>query len=37
MEQLSHKFYIFLNEETDRVSVVYKRHDGDYGLLETVY
>lgn len=37
MEQLSHSFYVFLNEETDRVSVVYKRHDGDYGILETVY
>ena len=37
MEQLSHNFFVFLNEETDKVSVVYKRNDGDYGLLETIY
>lgn len=37
MEQIGHSFFVFLNEETDRVSVVYKRHDGQYGMLETVY
>lgn len=37
MEQLEYGFYVFLNDETDRVTVAYKRKDGDYGLLETVY
>lgn len=34
MELLGHDFFIFLNLETDRMSIVYRRHDGDYGLLE---
>lgn len=37
MELLGHNFYVFLNVETDSVNVVYKRADGDYGLLETTY
>lgn len=34
MELLGHDFFIFLNTGTDRLSVVYRRKDGDYGLLE---
>ncbi len=37
MELLEHTFYIFLNMETDTVNVVYKRKDGNYGLLEPKY
>ncbi|MCQ2548078.1 MAG: ribosome-associated translation inhibitor RaiA [Clostridia bacterium] len=37
MELLGHDFYLFVNEETDTVCAVYKRNDGDYGLLETDY
>lgn len=37
MELLEHTFYVFMNMETDSVSVVYKRNDGAYGLLETRY
>lgn len=37
MELLGHTFYVFLNMEDDMVSVVYKRKDGDYGLLEPNY
>ncbi|MBQ9972032.1 MAG: ribosome-associated translation inhibitor RaiA [Firmicutes bacterium] len=37
MELLQHNFFIFMNMETDTVNVVYKRNDGNYGLLETVY
>jgi putative sigma-54 modulation protein len=37
MELLEHSFFVFLNMETDNVSVVYKRKDGNYGLLETEY
>lgn len=34
MELLNHDFFIFLNTETELVSVIYKRQDGDYGLIE---
>lgn len=37
MELLQHTFYIFLNMETDTINVVYKRKDGNYGLLEPNY
>jgi putative sigma-54 modulation protein len=37
MELLEHNFFVFLNMETDNVSVVYKRRDNNYGLLETEY
>lgn len=35
MEMLQHNLFVFLDEETDRVNVIYKRNDNDYGLLET--
>ena len=35
MELLSHNFFVFLDMERNQVSVVYKRNDGKYGLLET--
>lgn len=34
MELLNHSFFVFRNAETDEVSVVYKRKDGSYGLIE---
>lgn len=34
MELIGHNFFLFLNEETERYSVVYKREDGHYGLIE---
>lgn len=37
MELLGHTFYVFLNVENDSVSVVYKRADNDYGVLQTTY
>ncbi|MEJ5997387.1 ribosome hibernation-promoting factor, HPF/YfiA family [Corynebacterium sp. H130] len=36
MELVGHDFYLFLNEETGRPSVVYRRHAFDYGLIELV-
>lgn len=35
MELLQHNFFVFLNENTGAVNVVYRRNDADYGLLET--
>ena len=34
MEMSGHTFYVFLNSDTDEVNVVYKRKDGNYGLIE---
>lgn len=37
MELVDHDFYIFLNEKTGKVNVVYRRTDGDAGLLDLSY
>lgn len=34
MNMVSHDFFMFINAETDEVNVVYKREDGNYGVLE---
>jgi len=34
MELLGHDFFIFINVATERFSLLYRRHDGDYGLIE---
>ena len=35
MELLGHQFYLFKDAETLKPSVVYKRNDGQYGIIET--
>lgn len=37
MELLGHNFYVFRNSDTDEMSVVYKRKNGTYGLIESEY
>ncbi len=37
IERLGHTFYIFLNAETGRVNVLYKRNDNKYGLIEVTF
>jgi len=34
MEELGHDFFIFVNAETEAVAVLYRRKDGNYGLIE---
>jgi putative sigma-54 modulation protein len=34
LELVGHDFFVFLNGETNDVNVVYRRRDGDYGLIE---
>ena len=34
MELLNHSFFVFRDANTDEVNVVYKRNNGDYGLIE---
>jgi len=36
MELVGHDFYLFHDKETDRPSVVYRRHAFDYGLISLV-
>ncbi|MCI8458414.1 MAG: ribosome-associated translation inhibitor RaiA [Clostridia bacterium] len=36
LELVGHSFYVFANKNTDNVNVLYKRHDGDYGLIEAI-
>lgn len=37
MDLLGHDFFVFSNAETDEVNVVYKRKDGQYGLIEPTF
>jgi len=33
MELLNHDFFVFKNVDEECVSVMYKRRDGDYGII----
>jgi len=34
MELLGHDFFVFFNVNTDEMNIVYRRKDGNYGLIE---
>ncbi|WP_057976811.1 ribosome hibernation-promoting factor, HPF/YfiA family [Caloramator mitchellensis] len=34
MELLGHSFFVFRNADTEEVNVIYKRKDGNYGIIE---
>ncbi|MBQ1476998.1 MAG: ribosome-associated translation inhibitor RaiA [Erysipelotrichaceae bacterium] len=34
MEMLSHSFFIYRDADEDKIAVVYRRNDGQYGLIE---
>jgi putative sigma-54 modulation protein len=36
MEDLGHGFFVFVNAENERVAVLYRRMDGNYGLIEPI-
>jgi len=36
MEELGHSFFIFVNAETERLAVLYRRDGGDFGLIEPI-
>jgi putative sigma-54 modulation protein len=36
MDELGHAFFVFLDAETNRVAVVYRRRDGNYGVIDPV-
>jgi hypothetical protein len=33
MELLGHTFFVFRDAETSRINVLYRRDDGNYGLI----
>ena len=35
MNMLGHSFFVFLNAQTNTTDIVYRRKDGNYGLIET--
>ena len=35
MELIGHSFFVYRDAESDSISIVYRRNDGDYGLIET--
>ena len=35
MELIGHSFFVYRDTETGAISIVYRRNDGDYGLIET--
>lgn len=35
MELLSHDFFLFVNGESGELNLIYRRKDGNYGLIET--
>jgi putative sigma-54 modulation protein len=37
MEEMGHTFFVFLDARTEQVSVVYRRRDGAYGLIEPAF
>ncbi len=37
LELLGHQFFVFRNAQSDQVNVLYKRDDGDLGLIEPDY
>src|SRR5690554_3136018 len=34
-ELTDHDFYVYLDKETNKTNVLYKRHDGDFAVIET--
>lgn len=37
LETIGNNFYVFLNRETNNVNILYKRNDGNLGLIEAIY
>jgi putative sigma-54 modulation protein len=36
MEELGHEFFVFVDAETERMAVLYRRKDGAYGLIQPI-
>jgi putative sigma-54 modulation protein len=36
MDELGHRFFVFVDAESERVQILYQRDDGDLGLIEPI-
>ena len=36
MEELGHRFFVFVDAESEHVAILYRRDDGDFGLIEPI-
>ena len=36
MDELGHQFFVYVDAESERVHILYRRNDGDYGLIEPI-
>lgn len=36
MEELGHAFFLFVNAENERLNLLYRRRDGNYGIIEPI-
>jgi putative sigma-54 modulation protein len=34
LELIGHDFFVFRNDQSNEINVVYRRRDGNYGLIE---
>ena len=37
LENSDHSFYVFINSKNGKVNIIYKRYEGNYGLLDPEY
>lgn len=37
IERLGHDFFVFLNAETGKINIIYRRRDGKFGLIDLNY
>jgi putative sigma-54 modulation protein len=36
MEELGHQFFVYVDAQSERVHILYRRNDGNYGIIEPV-
>lgn len=36
MDELGHQFFVFVDAESERINILYRRRDGDLGLIEPI-
>jgi putative sigma-54 modulation protein len=36
MEELGHQFFVYVDAQSERVQILYRRRDGNYGMIEPV-
>lgn len=36
LDLIEHDFYVFINSKTNQINTIYRRKDGDYGLIEPI-